>query len=114
MNEMYDFFDKRIIEKFEMFCHNNKIDKTFEHFIYYLRRYNILKSKTIKQYCVLDMYPFELHESNGRKTQAVQAIEEKTGYCQASIYNILKNNQNDFKINKDIPNLKIRKKQVEF
>lgn len=89
--KLESFFSEEVVKNYNAFLSRNmNLEDSLITFMHYLLKHNIIRPRTVKHYSVLSLYPKELYEANGRKMQAVQSIEDQTGYGQTTIFTILK------------------------
>ena len=90
------FFDE-LIHRYKTHSKNSGKESSLFGLLSYMVERSIIKESTLKHYTVITLYPTLLYENNSRKIQTVQELEEKTGFCEKTIYNIVGRYQKKFR-----------------
>ena len=91
-------FTEVLLRKFEYYCKREGIAPSFATLLSYLITTDLLPTKLIRYYLVLEHYPKFLYD-HPSKSQAVSALSVEIGVSESTIYHIVANCQSLGKTN---------------
>jgi hypothetical protein len=83
-------FSRDIATKYENECKRQGTEPSFDGLIQFAIRHGVVRQTDINRYLTIALYPKALWERNGRRSAAVQDLEETIGVSDRLIWSWLK------------------------
>ena len=90
-------FAEVLSRKYDLHCKRTGIQPTHQGFIFYLIERRIIEEIEVCRYMVIERYPEKLYECDGKRTEAVYALEAEIPVAERTIFSWIKNFQRRYR-----------------
>ena len=80
-----------LFKRYMNYCNKEEQEMTLQGFAKYMIACGVISERTVAKFMVNELYPLELHQADGGKMEAIQAVSEQVGLCESQVRYMVNN-----------------------